>query len=68
MVRAKSKRSMLSAFDRLENVLMTGRIKRADYIQFSNMLLSGESLSEAEAERLCRLFDHMRLGRVRLVD
>ncbi len=68
MVRAKSKRSTLSDFDRLENILVTGRIKRLDYVFFSNSLLSGEQLSEIEREKLSRLFDHLRLGRVRLID
>ncbi len=68
MVRAKSKRSSLSDFDRLEQIFITGRIKRADYLQFSNMLLSGATLTEQQRERLGRLFDHLRIGRVQLID
>jgi hypothetical protein len=68
MVRAKSKRSTLSALDRLEKIFMTGRIKRTDYIFFSNLLLAGGELSDSERERLCLLFDHLRLGRIKLLD
>ncbi|NJN48611.1 MAG: hypothetical protein HC805_00820 [Alkalinema sp. RL_2_19] len=68
MVRAKTKRATVSEFDRLEQVFMTGRIKRSEYLRFSNMLLSGEQLSESERERLGRLFDHLRIGRIKLID
>jgi hypothetical protein len=68
MVRAKSRRSSLSEFDRLEQIFITGRIKRTDYLQFSNMLLSGAQLTEPQRERLGRLFDHLRIGRIQLID
>jgi hypothetical protein len=68
MVRAKTRRSSLSEFDRLEQIFITGRIKRMDYLQFSNMLLSGAQLTEHQRERLGRLFDHLRIGRIQLID
>ena len=68
MVRAKTRRSSLSEFDRLEQIFVTGRIKRMDYLQFSNMLLSGAQLTEHQRERLGRLFDHLRIGRIQLID
>lgn len=68
MVRAKVKRSQPTQFERLEQVFMTGRIKRDEYLMFSNMLLSGTHLTKEQRERLGRLFDHLRIGRVRLID
>ncbi|MBE9033448.1 hypothetical protein IQ266_27330 [filamentous cyanobacterium LEGE 11480] len=68
MVRAKTRRPNVSAFDRLEQIFITGRIQRSDYLCFSNMLLSGEQLNEHERERLSRLFDHLRIGRIKLID
>jgi hypothetical protein len=67
MVRAKSKPS-LSDFDRLQQVFDTGRLKRADYVIFTNLLLSGNRLSENERETVNRLFDLLRAGRVQLID
>jgi hypothetical protein len=32
------------------------------------MLLSGEQLDENQRERLGRLFDHLRIGRIQLID
>jgi hypothetical protein len=67
MVRAKSK-SSLSDCDRLQQVFDTGRLKRADYVIFTNLLLSGNRLSESEREKVNQLFDLLRAGRVQLID
>jgi hypothetical protein len=67
MVRAKSK-SSLSNFDRLQQIFDTGRLKRADYVIFTNLLLSGNRLSENEREQVNRLFDLLRVGRIQLID
>ncbi len=68
MVRAKANRANLSRFAKLEQIFVTGRIKRADYLLFSNMLLSGERLTKAERNRLGRLFDHLQIGRIKWID
>ncbi len=49
MVRAKANRANLSRFAKLEQIFMTGRIKRADYLLFSNMLLSGSASQKLNA-------------------
>jgi hypothetical protein len=68
MVSARSKRSQASAFDRLEKIFMTGRMQRSEYLQYANLLLSGADLTDHQRERLGRLFDHLRLGRIQLLD
>jgi hypothetical protein len=68
MVRAKSKHSQLSAADRIEHILATGKLRHADYVVFSTLLLSGEPISTSQREQLTRLFDQLRLGRVVVID
>jgi hypothetical protein len=71
MVRAKQRRSSSasrSSEHHLKQVLNSNSIKRADYIFVANMLLSGEKLSERDRESLSQLFEHLRLGRVKLID
>ncbi|MFM2431453.1 MAG: hypothetical protein RLZZ511_2666 [Cyanobacteriota bacterium] len=47
---------------------MTGRMQRSEYLQYANLLLSGADLTDHQRERLGRLFDHLRLGRIQLLD
>jgi hypothetical protein len=72
MVRAKPKASTRSAIQsnakQLKRVLKSTSIHRADYIFVANMLLSGEKLSDRDREALSQLFEHLRLGRVKLID
>jgi hypothetical protein len=68
MVRAKSKHSPLSAVDRLEHILATGKLRHADYVVFSTLLLSSEPITPNQREQLTRLFDQLRLGRIIVID
>jgi hypothetical protein len=68
MARAKANRLHLSSLDRLEQTFVTGSIKRDDYLLFSKMVLAGVRLTEAERERLGQLFDHLRIGQIKLID
>jgi hypothetical protein len=68
MVRVNKRRSALPAVEIMRHILQSNRIKRQEYLQLSDMLLSGQSLTDEERDYLNRIFDNFRLGRLRLVD
>jgi hypothetical protein len=68
MVRVNKRRSALSNIELMVQILQSSRIKREEYLQFSELLLSGQSLTNEERDYLNRIFDNFRLGRLRLLD
>jgi hypothetical protein len=63
-----NRRSGVSNLDRLNQILETGVMQRSDYTYFANILLSGQRISDGEREKISRVFDFLRLGRVQLRD
>jgi hypothetical protein len=68
MVRVNKRRSALSNIELMVQILQSSRMKREEYLRFSEMLLSGQSLTDEERDYLNRIFDNFRLGRLRLLD
>jgi polyhydroxyalkanoate synthesis regulator phasin len=52
----------------IDNILACGKINRADQQRFMSILLSQSSIGKEEQSQLNRVFDLLRVGKLRVVD
>ena len=52
----------------VERIMVAGEVSRKQYVQLTNSLLSEDKVTEEERRQINRIFDHIQLGRIKIVD
>ncbi len=61
-------RSRLSILQQLESVQKSRVVPRDTYVQLTSAILSGQTLSAEERQRIIKVLDDIKLDRIRIED